>query len=320
MSDRTWVAILVAIVVAVVGWQLWSAAEVGDVDVLLAPDPTPAASPELRDARRSGEATAPVIDLESENAEDLVEAPIDFARVDRDCEISGYVKGHEGRPVAGAKIQALHLPWRRVPSLYTPPDGGRELRESTWSRSDGSFALRLRAGIRVNLVVDAPDYGIAEIANVPAGDRLEVQLEAAARLRVRCVNASGKPVVGADLRLSMQSISQHRSGLSDSVGNCVFDRLSAGSAHIGARHAELARSGSNKVELQSGHETEVRITFPEGRPVLGRVTDAETGAPISGARVGLDRALREFLVTDGNGYYAVPSFVSFRQTCLNRPA
>lgn len=253
-------------------------------------------------AEASHPATTPEAELPLPSAPALP-APVDFTLVDRDRDLHGIVVDKSGAPIAGADLRAVFYPHRRVFTYDPERDAGSD-GPRTRSASDGTFRLSLERGQEVWLRVSAAGYAPLELAHLQAGERARVQLSEPAALVVRVKDAAGAPVEGAEVRvLNGQEFEVRRSMLTNALGVARFGDLPAGvivyvtTAHPG-RGAEPVSRG-----LSAPAETE--FVLPDGRWHTGRVTDAATGAPIAGARVGMNWTLEPDTRTDEQGLYRI---------------
>ncbi|MCA9320621.1 MAG: carboxypeptidase regulatory-like domain-containing protein [Planctomycetes bacterium] len=236
---------------------------------------------------------------------------MDLDAVDRDLDLFGVVTDDQGQPVAGASVGTTTMPWRRAGGLYSPPDLGVLVGATTTSAADGSYAIRLRRGECVNLQASAEGHGDAEVANCLAGQRQDVVLFPEARLRVTCVDQEGNGVSNVLLQLWRRdalSTTHRREGMTNEAGAFSFDTLATGLYTVSCIQTDHEAPAWEEVQLIAGRKTEVTIKFPAGREVTGMFTDALTGSPIAGARVGLGWIMRSFVVTDASGRYRIPSF------------
>jgi hypothetical protein len=74
----------------------------------------------------------------------------------------------------------------------------------------------------------------------------------------------------------------------DEGGAFTWDKLPPGRYVIAASAEGKAAVRSDVLEVESGRTTSVRIAFPRGANLSGRVTDATTRRPIAGASIALD--------------------------------
>jgi len=213
------------------------------------------------------------------------------------------VDARDGSPIAGARLATVVYPWRRL-DRFNNNDPETVAGPTTSSRADGTFALRLRPGYDVALRVEAEGYAPLELVSLQPGECVRVEMSAGVRLRVRAFDEGGRAVAAAGLRLF--GLGLERSGATDPSGVCAFDALPGRRvAKLESWHWELGDSGVRHVELPTEGAIEVVLVMPEGRALEGRVTDAESGSPVAGARVGLDFFLFRAVTTDAEGRYTL---------------
>jgi len=227
--------------------------------------------------------------------------PVDFNAVDRDKDLHGIVVDKSGAPIAGAELQVVFYPHRRVQTLDPESDVGSN-GPRTRSASDGMFRLPLEVGQEVSLRVSAKGYAPIELRSLQAGERARVEMAEPATLVVRVKDEAGAPIAGADVQvLAMDQIAIHRDVDTDAGGVARIGDLPAGAlVYVSAVHPSYGNALS-RYGLSAPMETD--LVLPAGRWHTGLVTDAATGAPIAGARVGMTWTLGPETRTDGQGRY-----------------
>jgi protocatechuate 3,4-dioxygenase beta subunit len=109
--------------------------------------------------------------------------------------LKGLVKDAQGAPVKGASVVA------------TPEGGAASLSERAQSGEDGSYELRGLAPGNYSISASAKEFADfekkgVELKRLPGRDNeLEIVLQKGVRVRVRIVDASGRPVAGAYAQL-----------------------------------------------------------------------------------------------------------------------
>jgi len=167
------------------------------------------------------------------------------------------------------------------------------------SRADGSFALALpKDGAACSIVVEHHDWQSHTWAPQPELEPT-VRLEPRASLRVRVVDATGTPMPGACLLVTMQArrrgLDFHERARTDAEGQAHFPRLLAGSYHV----AVLAQPfdsdddalAAERYAVAAGESADVTIATepPDAVRVVGMIVGGAEGlvphfVPHAGAR------------------------------------
>ena len=314
MAKKSLAAAVIAVVVlATAGVGVWSATR-----------PDAAAPPDGPVVGRAGPAapssppTAAPAAAETPPAEPAapeIPPPVDLSKCDRDLDLFGVVVDSKDTPVPGARLSLFEYPLRRGGILtdglgYWKERPGPHCLSST----DGSFAFRLRRGHLTHLRATKPGVAEAVLSDCQAGERVRIVLEPPARLVVRARDAGGAAVSGVRVRVSasykVYFTLFNREGVTDPSGACVFEGLPPGPARLhDIEHATLAVKTRPRVELPAGGEVEVEILLQEGRTVHGTVKDADSEAPIEGARVGTYFLFSRPVFTGKDGAFEYPGWI-----------
>jgi hypothetical protein len=260
-------------------------------------------------ASDEGPALAGRKELSATPSADPLPPPVDLSKVDRERDLHGVVVRTDGTPVAGARLQALNAPWQGNGLFNLNLE--EDLVGTTRSASDGTFALRLAPAACVNLVVSAAGFASLRLAQVNAGERLRVTLDAGVDLIVSLKDEMGQPVAGCSGRLfrtglGLGGIDVRRDAESDASGELRYPGLPGGlPVLLEAKPRSLGYFGWGWVDIQlpaSGTHRHA-LVLPKGRTVVGRVSNEATGAPIAGARVGANWTASFAVATDADGMY-----------------
>ncbi len=241
-------------------------------------------------------------------AADALPAAVDFTAVDRELDLHGTVVDATGVPIAGATLVAVTYPFRRASILAIARRDDAVIEASTRSANDGTFALRLRRGASAALRVSAKDFAAVELPARHAGARLRVVMKKGVTLLVDAVDEDGRPVNDAKFRLFR---SDHLGDAAFEVraqtgpdGSARFEQLTPSvGAYLALESSTCGDVGWKEVTLPVTGEMTLRLELPAGRAVTGRVTDADTRAPIPDARVGMNWTLNRAVRTDADGRY-----------------
>ncbi|MEW6745317.1 MAG: sigma-70 family RNA polymerase sigma factor [Planctomycetota bacterium] len=248
-------------------------------------------------------------------------SPVDLDACDRDLDLFGRAVDEAGEAVAGAEVEAVAYPWRRANVLnYGAVDEAITIAR-TRTASDGTFAMPLSRGEEVDLRVTAARFARAEVLKCLAGEKVLVVLHGASRLEVVAKDERGEPVdsvkVAAWCRDDRGFSGERRVELTGEDGRAVFDGVRAGKVALSFEHARLGRPESRLVTVGGRGTTVFEITLRPGRTIGGRVTDAMTGEPIQGARVGENWVLDRSVITDADGHFILQGWTSHSGTELH---
>lgn len=248
-------------------------------------------------------------------AEGAPPPPVDLEAVDRNRDLHGVVVDGEGRPVAGAWLNPVYYPWRRMPSVGETPRTWFSLSAAgTYSARDGTFRLRLAPHASCCLGVTKEGFAPLELTDLHAGERVRIVLGPAVAVRVRVYDELGRPVADCPLRLFrppwMEGFAYTCEGETNADGEHLFaDLPPGGTARLEASPTHLGSPGWVEVEVPASGEVVQTIELPAGRTIRGRVVDAATQAPLSGARVGIGSGLFKAVTTDADGRYVLEGWV-----------
>ena len=277
-------------------------------------------SPEVADvdARPPADADTATVDPERPVPDEVrtgvvdTAAPVDFAALDPHLDLRGVVLAPNDSPIAGARVVAISHPWRRASVLNT--DGyavdveGPETRSSV----DGTFSLRLPRGSMVALRVEAKGFSAETVADCQAGEHVTVRVVLAGTLLVLCRDDGDEPVTDAAVELLWSGYygSSHgrRVGHTDDDGKCVLEDVRPGGVTVKIEPRDLGNSW-NYVTIVESDVTTLEVTLASGREIEGTVTDAKTGSPIAGARVGKNTSMYRPVETDSDGRYVFKGWV-----------
>ncbi len=236
--------------------------------------------------------------------------PVDLAQADRDLDLHGVVVHEDGMPVTGARLSIVEKSWRRASILDIAAIDEESIGATTRSSTDGSFAFRLRRGQRVDLRVEATGLERFDRPACLAGERLRLVLRPGVTLTVVLVNEAGAPVASTIVRIFSQRDVGNREvearTPSDAAGHATFPSLPGGTTMwVDVQPSVLGAPTWVPVDLPGSGTRDLRIVLVAGRTIAGRVTDATTGRPIAGARVGISWMLERAVLTDAEGRYAI---------------
>ncbi|MCA8954238.1 MAG: carboxypeptidase regulatory-like domain-containing protein, partial [Planctomycetes bacterium] len=214
-------------------------------------------------------------------------APAAARTIDRDRDLSGRVVTADGAPVDGALVE-IRTTDDTAYRLSAEP--GSTTLGSTRTDGNGEFAIRLPQDSAVDVRIVAASFGIELLPDRRAGERIDVQLAAAARLQGRVVRgAAATPVGAAELRFvrrwpSHGSAREVYRGTTASDGSFAIPDLCAGRGAIEVRACGAA-GPPVVVTLTAGAVAELEVHLDDCTRIVGTVVDAESGQPIDNAEV-----------------------------------
>jgi hypothetical protein len=186
----------------------------------------------------------------------------------RGLEISGRVISPTGKPVAGARVTLGFQRWN--------PDENK-----TSTTSDGRFTLRNCKPGRAFVTVQTPGFapGTQDVEVAKETKPVELRLEPGHTVKIRVVDAHGKPLAHANIWAGSWrgSSALNFDRETDAKGELVWDSAPADAFLCYARKEGYSLSG--QVSVRSSHDFQVITLTPE-LFISGRVTDASTGRPI----------------------------------------
>ncbi|MCZ6691252.1 MAG: carboxypeptidase regulatory-like domain-containing protein [Planctomycetota bacterium] len=242
--------------------------------------------------------------------------PVDLSAADRDLDLFGTVVNESGEPIAGCELETFTvLPWQGRPADFEEnpePEPG----PSTRSASDGTFSLRLERAQVVDLHATADGHARTIVPQCNAGEKVRVVLSEPASLLITVTDSDEEPIERAkiDLWLSYQqgsawTNSGNEKGLTNSEGKHLFRNIHWGFGWIWVAH-ERHGQASQQVRIKKKESAEIRVILRGSRGLRGRVTDADTGKPITGASIESWGGSAGGTETDAEGKYEVRAGVS----------
>ncbi len=177
----------------------------------------------------------------------------------------------------------------------------------------GAFRLRLEQGDVVGLRVSRSGFAAVEVPLVQAGERLRIVMQAGVALRVRALDESGNPLAAAFVRVTrardVRDATFEYASTTDSQGEHVFLGLPPSLvAWVDASKEGVGWSGLRRMQLPQDGESVAEIIIKSGRTLSGRITNASTGDPIAGARVGISHRMAAAVQTGADGIYVLPGW------------
>jgi hypothetical protein len=214
----------------------------------------------------------------------------------------------DGAPVEGAVVSVLIDPqgaplWTATTggegiALLEDVEGGPYLVRALHSSAGASRDTLAAGGSTVTLTLGPPS---ALVGHVRSSDGSTPQ-----QVTVAVSRAGGGPVA--------------RQTLADEAGGYFsFAALTQGSYTVEAAAPGFARARVTPVEVTAGRETRISVTLTAGGTITGTVRDANTGAPIAGARLQMGNTRQALggpltATTDDDGRFRVEGVDPERKT------
>ena len=214
--------------------------------------------------------------------------------------ITGRVVDVAGKGVAGARV--LSIPDSNV-KTFGLDELGREGCPgcATTADAEGRFAVRVSMEAPYHIVLaDAPGLGLSGRGNLPIGAEVTITLAQGIVMTGRVLDTKGEPVSGARVRalLLIDTLQHTPETMSGPDGAYRLEGLPAAETPTPGDWVGYMQAGWVEVTAEGFAPLLVNLTPPggawkerrdwilaRGAVVVGRVEDAETGAPIPGANV-----------------------------------
>jgi RNA polymerase sigma factor (sigma-70 family) len=200
--------------------------------------------------------------------------------------IAGRVERTDGRPIAGATVEAWTNPLLQRNAFHAV---GR-----TSSDADGRFQLAPLEAIPYGLSVGVGGRQVAAVEEVRGGTRdVIVRVPSPGRLRGQVQDQkTGRPVASFSIALFRGRSGGGSAGVFtryDARGAFEIENLPAGPYRVIALAEARAPSEEQVVEVAPEPASAVELTFllTEGARIHGTVTDRPSGKPLASARVAL---------------------------------
>lgn len=213
---------------------------------------------------------------------------------------TGWLVGDSGEPVAGAEVQA-------EANIRTEPAGAAP-DSATVSGADGSFTLdSTRPDGAYRLLVDATGYARSVHLLPPSyrsagADPERIVLTRGEQVRGKVVDADGRPVEGAHVRLRWPRKDQKHTWLlkaedaaemvtTGTDGEFQFPRVESGQYSLRIWHEDHVKLHGRRVDVVDSDDIVDIGTFTltRGSEIFGTVTEAG-GSPAAGVTVSVDHS------------------------------
>lgn len=228
----------------------------------------------------------------------LAQAPI--------APLVGTVLDPDGKPVANAAVKVSRCLGRGFSCLDLQLR--HEWVELGHAQTDarGRFGLQAPLGLALRLVVDQEPFAVWASESVVPGAELTVQLEPGAVVTGQLIDAStGKGTPGRLRGWHPDTLVERFAGHTDGEGRYRFERLPSGPFWLDIEPDVAASPEWIQPRLAPGEIWTHEPRLEPGVELTGTVTDAETGEPIAGARIGESWVLHKAVRSDDAGRYAM---------------
>lgn len=223
-------------------------------------------------------------------------------------ELSGRVLDSNLWPLAGARVILLHAEARAFELDLE--------RAAVWvaeaeSGPDGAFHFALTPGVPVDVQVTLKGYSDALEPDAYAGQELEIVLTPGVRVFGTLTRArDGTPVEGARVRAFRLGgpSSLERQTTSHADGAYELRIPFREDARLEVVPSDLQCSAWIELEIGPDNLCQTDVALRDGVLVTGRVTAAETGLGLPGAKVGEGWWFRRTVTTDARGEYRLEGF------------
>ena len=223
--------------------------------------------------------------------------------------IDGRVVDGDDAPISGAGVELLRIRGLDYETLDQEFARAEERLERAKTDADGRFSFAVEPRRRYALRAGAEGMGDAHAARARAGDDVTLRLMPAGSVAGFVSRADDFPAIGAVVRLTSKNYGAGEwRAATDGSGAFRFDGLEPGTYQVRAFSSEGATPNPATVIVESGREARHDFELGEGYLVRGRVTDADTGAPLAGAEVTESWVFHNVIRTDDNGEFTYANY------------
>lgn len=251
------------------------------------------------DLDKRGAVTLPVVEVESTDA-----------AFEPETRIQGRVIDAEGEPIPGAAVQLTRVAGAEYRLLDRTFSSTEVVLGSHRTGQDGSFDFEVVQGRGYQLIASFPGLCRARVDDAYGGDEVVLRLMTGAVVHGSVTGADGFAAPGA--RVSIRSTSkwdpEEPSTTTDPTGGYRFEGLAPGEYLIEINSSVGATPPWVGVHLAASESRRVDFELKAGVLIVGRVTDAVTGDPISGAEVCESWVFEKVVRTDHAGEFRFEDF------------
>ncbi|HEU4418803.1 MAG TPA: hypothetical protein VFT55_07670 [Planctomycetota bacterium] len=173
----------------------------------------------------------------------------------------------------------------------------------------GRFGLQIASGLALRIDVDAPPFARWSTVSCVPGEETTVHLEAPCVVTGQLTNAvSGKGTPGLLCGWHVDTQIEWFRGRTDGDGRFRFERLPAGKYRCAVEPDDVRAPQSFDRVLEPGGTWKIDLPLDPGVELSGTVTDARTGQPIAGARIGEGWSLVKAVESGADGRYVMRGY------------
>jgi protocatechuate 3,4-dioxygenase beta subunit len=225
--------------------------------------------------------------------------------------LRGRVRDARGTPLGGARVALTRPEARTFDVLDAELARTAPVVDEARSGADGGFAFTLARGMPVDVLAELTGHASALVTDAYAGQELELVLEPGILVHGHITRArDGEPVPGARVRVFHLGgpASLERETTSGPDGAYELRTPVRTDGQLEVVPEGLQCSGWLALTPGPGERCLVDVALEDGVLVRGRVSAADTGAPIAGATVGEGWWYRRTTTTDARGEYELAGF------------
>lgn len=217
------------------------------------------------------------------------------------------VYGRDGSPLAGARVALLRPLAGDGAVLDAELRDATEQLDATRTDAAGHFTFAVAPARLHELRVAHEDFAPREVTHAYGGSTTRIELWPGATLR-GVVTVEDRPVADAQVIVFAKPQGRLFTVRTDHRGYYEHRNVPPGQAVIGVLANNVAAPSIESVVFVHGEELVHHVDLDPGRETSGRVTDAATGAPLSGAELGVEPALGRTVRTGADGRYRFQGF------------
>jgi protocatechuate 3,4-dioxygenase beta subunit len=220
--------------------------------------------------------------------------------------LTGTVVDEQGRPVVDAVVEVYRAEGRGFVCLDLALRNSWPLLQQVPVDKRGRFGLQVPPGLVLRVQVQHPGHARWRRDEITPGDELPIVLGPRCTFRGQLVlGAAGTP---GRLRAWDAQHTELFDARTDGEGRFAFEDLPAGNFTCEVLPDAAKAPQWFHGELTAGQPLEQRFELQPGVVLQGRITDAVTGKPIAGARIGENWTLDKAVASGADGRYVLRGY------------